>query len=573
MNSQHRKRAILMIAAVSALGIGVVPAMGQQWAGQDGRALDANNRVGSGGSNSGPAGGSTNVTPNDIVYRNVTGLRGFSGPVGSTDPRAFRGPTAGTGTDRFVAQSSGVPTPYTPDSGGFQPQPFYGSARGVPPPSGYQMEAYTGGYVQSNVTPQRVTGDVRTGNPFMGVENITMPQAGDMVLSAPSGSDGSDSLITASPLYGFRQWQPDNPDDQRFLQNFTSVGQLRSDVGQIASDQTAIQTGQPLSSQQQQQQPLGAPLPNAPLQPLQPPSQNLASPPLGNSAPLNQDYQNLTAAQQTPQYQAMHQRLEEFYKQQNISPEQAKQMADQQMQLRLKADQKNKPPQTPAVAPGAPSDKNNSPELGVPDYKKRADEILKSKNDQNVTDNTTPEVPHSASGLGSPIQVESLATGVKSQSLSNILKRAEELMKQGKFSSAIDNYKAALRLSPNNPLVLIGQANAELGGGYYTQAAAHLRQAYLADPTVAMGQFDIKKLIGPDRLTQVATDLKQIANKDLKSPAPVFLLSYIAYNTGSSQMASQWLDEAARRAGDKDPLFILLQSHWSFNTKSPATTK
>jgi tetratricopeptide (TPR) repeat protein len=572
MKKRIRKQGMLIIAAASALALTALPATAQQRVGSDGHALDANNRVGSNGYNSGP-GENPNVTPNQIVYGNVTGGRAFSGALQSTDPRAFRGPTAGNATDRFVRDSAGVPAPFAQDNLAAQPQAYYGMSRGVAPPSGYKMEGFTGGYIQSNITPGRTSGDARLGNPFVGVENITLPQPGDMVLAGPVSNQTDNTLITASPLYGIRQWQPGNPDDRNFLQNFTSLGEIKADLAEQGKEKTTDKPSTAQTQSAQSGQPLGAPLPNAPLQPLQSPSQNLGPQPLDNTMISGQTYQNLSPAEQSPQYQQMHQRLEQFYKQQNVTDAQAKQMADQQMQLRQKANERNKSKESPAPAPtpsnpAPPSGKAAPTHLGVPDYQKRAEDILKG-----TGDHAAPPVPHSGSSLRSPVQVESLAEGVKSPGLANLLKRAEQLMKEGKFSSAIDTYKAANRLSPNNPLVLVGQSNAELGGGYYTEAADHLRRAYLSDPTVAMAQFDLKNLIGQDRLTQVATDLKQIANKDLKAPAPVFLLAYIAYNTGNSEMASQWLDEAARRSDSKDPIFKLLKSHWTLSATKPTTTR
>ena len=57
----------------------------------DGRALDANNRLGSGGHNTAKDLRVGTPTGNDIVTGNVTGMRHFRGRVDYTDPRAFRG--------------------------------------------------------------------------------------------------------------------------------------------------------------------------------------------------------------------------------------------------------------------------------------------------------------------------------------------------------------------------------------------------------------------------------------------------------------------------------------------------
>src|SRR5579862_3384670 len=76
--------------------------------GQDGHANDANNRVGSGGYNSGGARGPV-VNGNQIVTRNVTAGREFRGPVGYSAAGDFTGPISGLNVDRFVKNSTGVP--------------------------------------------------------------------------------------------------------------------------------------------------------------------------------------------------------------------------------------------------------------------------------------------------------------------------------------------------------------------------------------------------------------------------------------------------------------------------------
>ena len=84
MTARHT-RGILLAAALSTLATLAFtrPAAAQYpVAGQDGHANDANNRVGSGGYNSGGSSGSA-VTPNNIVNKTVSGGYGFRGPVSS----------------------------------------------------------------------------------------------------------------------------------------------------------------------------------------------------------------------------------------------------------------------------------------------------------------------------------------------------------------------------------------------------------------------------------------------------------------------------------------------------------
>src|SRR6185369_2731984 len=70
----------------------------------DGRALDANRRVGGSGTNDevNNRAGTGRVTGNQIVTGNVTGGREFRGPVGYNDPSEFSGPLQTNVSDRFV---------------------------------------------------------------------------------------------------------------------------------------------------------------------------------------------------------------------------------------------------------------------------------------------------------------------------------------------------------------------------------------------------------------------------------------------------------------------------------------
>src|SRR5437868_10416704 len=69
----------------------------------NGNALDANNRIGSGGFNQGAGdryrGPYAGYTANDVINANVTAGKTFRGPVPYRDPGAFTGPNAGNEVD------------------------------------------------------------------------------------------------------------------------------------------------------------------------------------------------------------------------------------------------------------------------------------------------------------------------------------------------------------------------------------------------------------------------------------------------------------------------------------------
>src|SRR5437763_548415 len=141
--SNVRKSHWICKAAAAAVLLITPTLFAQQRVGEEGRALDANNRVGSGGYNSGGITGNLIPAPtgNQIVTGNVTGGREFRGNVPYTDPREFRGNVGAQDMDRFIANSSGAPTPSgAPNQAGSNPQPFYGSRLVGPAHSGFKRQ-------------------------------------------------------------------------------------------------------------------------------------------------------------------------------------------------------------------------------------------------------------------------------------------------------------------------------------------------------------------------------------------------------------------------------------------------
>src|SRR5947199_3356869 len=172
--SNMRKSHWALAAAVAAVPLlaAALPARAQYPVQNDGRARDANNRIGSGGYND--AGGirTPTVTGNQIVNGNVTNGKEFHGSVPYTDARSFRGATSGGLSDRFVAGSSGAPTRTTANlSNTYTALPFYGESRAVAPPAGFAPLSYSGGYT-SAAAPGQVTA---AANPYQFGGSLSRP--------------------------------------------------------------------------------------------------------------------------------------------------------------------------------------------------------------------------------------------------------------------------------------------------------------------------------------------------------------------------------------------------------------
>lgn len=622
------RRRWVMTAAVAAAAVPLLAfssvSSAQQRINTNGRALDANNRVGSGGYNPGDAGARApqNAVGNAIVTGNVTAGRHFRGAVDYTDPGAFRAPTAGINMDNFLRQASGP----TQDSRLAETETrFYGQSRAAPPPpnfieSGIGSGAYvplTGTTINRPLSDQRV-GAVNFSQPYV------LPAPGQLLMPGPVDPSAGQQYISASPLTGIRQI---NANDPSFFTNVTNTqynptsGQLDANAIQRMRDElnAAANVGNPAARPSTENRDLtdpslvpgsddatgeggaggagGANRPGGPIQqqPIQLPGAGTGAQPVAQR-PMNtqiaQGPNNLDTGQsvrnrmtelvrpedQSTIYAQLRRRHDEAVADRTMTDAEAARAYNTarraaEEQAKRSGAMANVPPAPGAGQPGdalpgsaAPGDRapgvapvpqppgpGDAPAPGIVDYSARNEKLLKEGVDAEKR----------RKKVYTPVKVPSLATGVKGKGLADILKSAETLMKEGKFTSALDKYDAAEQVAPNNPLTRLGRANAELGASYYARAEAHLRDVFQKNPELLAGQYDLTSMLGEQRLAVLVKDLKDIANREQNEARPVFLLAYIAYNTGHEQNAEAYLDLADKRSGGKDPFFKLLRENWA----------
>jgi len=566
-----RPAGLLIICAI-VLGLGAsVPA--QVRVGDDGRALDANPRVGSGGYNSPGYIPPVQVSGNQIVTGNVTDGRYFRGEIPYTDPREFRGTTGSGSFDRFIANSASS----LPDEGGplstLRPRPFYGSRLAAPPPTGYAPLGFTGAYVavprvepQNNLI-QAVRSDLLITNPALA------PRVGDMVLSAPLDQQtGQGGLMAASPLLGVRWLRLTDPADRTFLSSYAASLRPDDAMTRLRLDSAAIDRMRQELSQSGAADAEG-------------PSRNLARPmpqpfetpenPALSGKPLADDITGRSAlgqpaqpsvtwrlamvppSQQSAQYAELQRRLNRYYVDKLETDEDRNREFLRQLQAREAADKARK--KEPGTS-DTPQPQTIAPQPALPDYARISRQLLAIKPAPGQTPKPEAIGPTTRPA---PLKIDSLAVGVRAQGLANLLRQAETLMREGKYLAAVDQYEAAEQVAPNNGLVVLGKAHAHLAAAYYKKAEIGLRQALSADPVLMMAQFDLKAMIGQPRLEFLVKDLKDLARRQENDAGPAFLLAYLAYHTGNEQQAATYLDLALARSGGKDELCKLLKVHWA----------
>ena len=228
---------------------------------ENGRALDANKRIGDDGRNdlSSNYRSEVRATPNQIVTGNVAGLYGFRGNVGYREATEFRGSIASQQSDLFIRRSSGGYTGYGGSSTGANyPTAFYSKSRVSEPPPNYMREGFGLGSYVPNPNASRSTNSYGPADTVVRYDTASnrgyfdqvgsLPPPSNLVLPAPAGSSEG-SYISATPLTGIQQYKPGQmlSDDQTFGQiNIPRTANgVRLNDAQIRQMQDELRTSTP----------------------------------------------------------------------------------------------------------------------------------------------------------------------------------------------------------------------------------------------------------------------------------------------------------------------------------------
>jgi len=602
--SDWRNAAFLVAAGLLTAASVAAPASAQYRQDNNGRALDKNNRVGGDGTNSPrdtSVGSGSMVTGNQIVTGNVTGGRQFRGLVPYGDAGNFRGPTGASlgreiSTDRFVAESAGVPRANGPEVSLRQPTAFYGSRRATPPPVGYvPTVGATGGFIPTS--PAAVTGELGNQPQNSGLDPTI--RTGELMLPTLD-QNNQQSILTASPLYGIRVWQNGTgPNDflapgarpeergDRFRVDRSAIDRMREEVfraarggadaareGEQGADGDAPVPGavQPLNTS------IGAPAAQgsqgavAPTTPgggtvaAQPMTSALQPGALANSTATGQSFRqrlNVATDRQTPQLTLLRQHFE---RQGGVDSDvEANRRFNQERRAFQRDAAAQKVNQQQPGQPGQAQPGQGQPGAGgaggagaVPNVAPPAQSAPGTAPANQASPAPGQPVPERT-----PQQIQSLAKDVPAEGLRKTLESAEKLMREQKFSQALEQYNVATDVAPNNGLIILGRANAQLAGSYYRRAESDLREAVAKSPEVVVAQFDLRSLVGEERLQVLVKDLKELASGSDQEARPLILLAYIAYNTGNEDQAAQYLTQAEQRVKGNDTLLQAWRKHWS----------
>src|SRR4030042_1178389 len=131
-----------------------------------------------------------------------------------------------------------------------------------------------------------------------------------------------------------------------------------------------------------------------------------------------------------------------------------------------------------------------------------------------------------------------------------LMRSAEQYLKEGKYYRAADTYTLASIYKPNDPLAYAGKSHALFAAGEYMTSVLFLSRALNIFPEYAQFKIDIVAMVGDrDKLEGRIRDIKQWIERS-DSGKLKFLLAYVYYQTGRIDEAKKTIDAAYEKLSE-----------------------
>lgn len=129
--------------------------------------------------------------------------------------------------------------------------------------------------------------------------------------------------------------------------------------------------------------------------------------------------------------------------------------------------------------------------------------------------------------------------------LGELMRLGETALKQGDFFAAERRFLQAKDYRTGNPMIEVGMAHAQLGGGTYLSSALTLRQLFKSNPELIDTRYDRSLLPDSERLATVVKRIRDRMAMGEDRPSYGFLLAYIGHQTNDRALVEEGLREVA----------------------------
>ncbi len=157
-------------------------------------------------------------------------------------------------------------------------------------------------------------------------------------------------------------------------------------------------------------------------------------------------------------------------------------------------------------------------------------------------------------------RIESLA-GNKQTRIADLTREAETALANGKYLTAESRYRQILLSTKGDPLPRAGLIHAQLGAGMFRSAGMNLRALFVQHPELIAARYDAKLLPPESRLQWIQQELQSVISKGEGGKNAPLLLAYLGYQADSRQVVRYGL-ALAQSKSPRDPMLLVIREIW-----------
>lgn len=186
---------------------------------------------------------------------------------------------------------------------------------------------------------------------------------------------------------------------------------------------------------------------------------------------------------------------------------------------------------------------------------------------QATSEEREAEISRRAEALQHGVEIKSLG-GSGLTRFDEMIKRGEDQLRNGQYFFAERAFNHALRLQPSHPLALAGLANSQVSAGLYLAAAGTLRDLFTRHPELIDAEYDAA-LLPPDiRARQMIDGLQARLAENRGEAASALVLAYLGRQMNNREAIVLGLN-ALQQANSNDPLVPVLRTIWLKERQEP----
>ncbi len=157
-------------------------------------------------------------------------------------------------------------------------------------------------------------------------------------------------------------------------------------------------------------------------------------------------------------------------------------------------------------------------------------------------------------------RLETLASN-KQTRIAKLTREAEAALANGKYLSAESRYRQIILDVKDDPLPRIGLVHAQLGAGMFRSAGMNLRAVFVQHPELIAARYDAKLLPPESRIQWIQQELQAAISQGEGGKDAPLLMAYLGYQASSRQVIRYGL-ALAQSKSPRDPLLAVLREIW-----------